>query len=133
MFRDLGDPLTALKQAQATLAALIMNVPDDGGLSVRKTGALPRSLAADFARIRHADVGRHMLDRLMRMLAALEERAQQLRRFLFHAGGVSEPAAGGAVVDDAAPRGTWTSVRILQLVPGVAEAPDRLRRALVAP
>ena len=72
VFRDLGDPDADLKQAKAILAARIIAVLDDRGLSVRKAGALTRFAAADFSRIRNADLGRFTLDRLIRMLAALD-------------------------------------------------------------
>ena len=72
VFRDLGDPDADLKQAKATLAARIVAVLDERGLSVRKAGALTRYAAADFSRIRNADLGRFTLDRLMKMLAALD-------------------------------------------------------------
>ena len=72
VFRDLGDPDADLKQAKAILAARIIAVLDDRSLSVRKAGALTRFAAADFSRIRNADLGRFTLDRLMRMLAALD-------------------------------------------------------------
>ena len=42
VFRDLGDPDADLKQAKAILAAHIIAVLDDRGLSVRKAGALTR-------------------------------------------------------------------------------------------
>ena len=51
VFRDLDDPHADLKQAKAILAARII---------------------ADFSRIRNADLGRFTLDRLMKMLAALD-------------------------------------------------------------
>ena len=72
VFRDVGDPDADLKQAKAILAARIIAVPDDRGLSVRKAGALTRFAAADFSRIRNADLGQFTLDRLMKMLAALD-------------------------------------------------------------
>ena len=72
VFRDLGDPDADLKQAKAILAARIIAVLDERGLSVRKAGALTRFAAADFSRIRNADLGRFTLDRLIRMLAALD-------------------------------------------------------------
>ena len=74
VFRDLGDPDADLKQAKAILAARIIAVLDERGLSVRKAAALTRFAAADFSRIRNADLGRFTLDRLMRMLAALDDR-----------------------------------------------------------
>ena len=45
---------------------------DERGLSVRKADDLTRYAAADFSRIRNADLGRFTLDRLMKMLAALD-------------------------------------------------------------
>ena len=72
VFRDLGDPDADLKQAKAILAARIIAVLDDRGLSVRKAGARTGFAAADFSRIRNADLGRFTLDRLMKMLAALD-------------------------------------------------------------
>ena len=72
VFRDLDDPLADLKQAKAILAARIIAVLDDRGLSVRKAAALTRFAAADFSRIRNADLGRFTLDRLMKMLTALD-------------------------------------------------------------
>ena len=72
VFRDLGDPHADLKQAKAILAARIIAVLDDRGLSVRKAAAMTRFAAADFSRIRNADLGRFTLDRLMKILAALD-------------------------------------------------------------
>ena len=72
VFRDLGDPDADLKQAKAILAARIVAVLEDRGLSVRKAGMLSRFAAADFSRIRNADLGRFTLDRLVKMLAALD-------------------------------------------------------------
>ncbi len=72
VFRDLGDPDADLKQAKALVAARIVAVIEDRGLSVRKAGELTKFAAADFSRIRNADLGRFTLDRLMKMLAALD-------------------------------------------------------------
>lgn len=72
VFRDLNDPHADLKQAKAILAAWIIAILDDRGLSVRKAAALTRFAAADFSRIRNADLGRFTVDRLMKMLAALD-------------------------------------------------------------
>ena len=72
VFRDLGDPHADLKQAKALLAAQIIAVLDDHALSVRKAAAQTPFAAADFSRIRNADLGRFTLDRLMKMLAALD-------------------------------------------------------------
>ena len=72
VFRDLGDPHADLKQAKAILAARIIALLDKRGLSVRKAADLTRFAAADFSRIRNADLGRFTLDRLLKMLAALD-------------------------------------------------------------
>ena len=72
LFRDLGDPDADLKQAKAILAARIVAVLDERGLTVRKAAALTGFAAADFSRVRNAALGRFTLDRLMKMLAALD-------------------------------------------------------------
>ena len=72
VFREFDDPDTDLKQAKAILAARIITALDERGISVRKAAALTRFAAADFSRIRNADLARFTLDRLMKMLAALD-------------------------------------------------------------
>jgi predicted XRE-type DNA-binding protein len=72
VFRDLGDPHADLKQANAIVAARIIAVLDERALTVRKAEELTGFAAADFSRIRNADLGRFTLDRLMKMLAALD-------------------------------------------------------------
>lgn len=76
VFRDFGDPLADLKQAKAVLAARIIAALDDRRLSVRKAAELTGFAAADISRVRNADLGRFTLDRLMKMLAALDRRLQ---------------------------------------------------------
>ena len=72
VFRDLGDPDADLKQAKAVLAARIISILDEQGLTVRKAAALTGFAASDFSRIRNASLGRFTLDRMMRMVAALD-------------------------------------------------------------
>ena len=72
MFRDLDDPHADLKQAKAILAARIIAVLDDRRLSVRKAASQTAFAVAEFSRIRNADLRRFTLDRLMKMLAALD-------------------------------------------------------------
>ena len=72
VFRNLGDSDADLKQAKAILAARVIAVLDDRGLSVRKAAVLTGFAAADFSRIRNADLGRFTLDRLIKMLAGLD-------------------------------------------------------------
>ncbi len=76
VFRDFDDPHADLKQAKAVLAARIIAVLDDRKLTVRKAASLTGFAAADFSRIRNADLGRFTLDRLMKMIAALDNRVK---------------------------------------------------------
>ena len=76
VYRDLGDPEADLKHAKAVLAARIIMSLDERGLSVRKAASLTRFAAADFSRIRNADLGRFTLDRLMKVLSALDRDLQ---------------------------------------------------------
>ena len=72
VFRDFNDPHADLKQAKAILAARIIAVLDERSLTVRKAANLTGFAAADFSRVRNADLGRFTLDRLIKMLAALD-------------------------------------------------------------
>lgn len=74
VFRDFGDPHADLKRAKAILAARIIAVLDERNLTVRKAASMTGFAAADFSRIRNASLGRFTLDRLMKMLAALDGR-----------------------------------------------------------
>ena len=74
VFRDLGDPHADLKQAKAIVAARIIAVLDERALTVRKAEEMTGFAAADFSRIRNASLGRFTLDRLMKVLAALDGR-----------------------------------------------------------
>ena len=74
VFRDLSDPHADLKQAKAIVAARIIAVLDERALTVRKAEEITSFAAADFSRIRNASLGRFTLDRLMKILAALDGR-----------------------------------------------------------
>ena len=71
VFRDLGRPDAELRQLKALLAAQIVLVLDELGLTVRKAQSITRIAAADFSRIRNADLGRFTVDRLMTILGRL--------------------------------------------------------------
>ena len=73
VFRDFGDPHADLKQAKAVLAARIIELLDERRITVRKAGNMTGFAAADFSRIRNASLGRFTLDRLMKILAALDD------------------------------------------------------------
>lgn len=58
VFRDLGDPDAVLKHAKAVLAADVIAVLDASGLTVRNAAAETGFAAADFSRVRNANLGR---------------------------------------------------------------------------
>ncbi len=72
VFRDFGDPDADIKQAKAILAARIIAILDERELTVRGAAASTGFAAADFSRICNASLGRFTLDRMMRMVAALD-------------------------------------------------------------
>ena len=76
VFRDFGDPDADIKQAKAILAARIISILDQRQFTVREAAASTGFAAADFSRIRNASLGRFTLDRMMRMVAALDGRLQ---------------------------------------------------------
>ena len=84
VFRDFGDPEADLKQAKAVLAARVIAVLDERGLSVRKAASVTGFAAADFSRVRNADLGRFTLDRLMKMIGALDDRIRVTVRIGLH-------------------------------------------------
>ena len=71
VFRDLGRPDAELQQLKAVLAVHIVRVLDERSLTVRKAESTTRIAAADFSRIRNADLGRFTVDRLMTVLSRL--------------------------------------------------------------
>jgi len=71
VFRDLGHANADVKQFKALLAAEILKSLDRKQLSVRQAQALTGIAAADFSRIRNADLGRFTLDRLMSIINRL--------------------------------------------------------------
>ena len=75
MFRDFRDPQADLRQAKAIIAARIIAVLDECKLPVRKAADATGFAAADFSRIRNANLGRFTLDRLTKILAALDGRS----------------------------------------------------------
>jgi len=71
IFRDLGRKDADLHQLKALLAAEIVRTLDKLDITVRKTHALTRIAAADFSRIRNADLDRFTIDRLLTILSRL--------------------------------------------------------------
>ena len=76
VYRDLGKPNADLEQFKAILAAEIIKTLDAEGLSVRKAQAHTDIAAADFSRIRSADLSRFTVDRLMAILNRLGSRVE---------------------------------------------------------
>jgi len=76
VFRDLGHKNADAEQFKAILAAEIIKALDREGLSVRAAHRRTGVAAADFSRIRNADLGRFTLDRLMSVLNRLGSRVQ---------------------------------------------------------
>jgi predicted XRE-type DNA-binding protein len=71
VFRDLDLPNPELEQLRSVLAAKIIRVLDEEGLTVRRAHELTGTAAADFSRIRQVKLGRFTVDRLMSILARL--------------------------------------------------------------
>ena len=74
VFRDLGHQSADVEQFKAILAAEIIKVLDRDGLSVRGAHAVTSVAAADFSRIRNADLSRFTVDRLMSIINRLGSR-----------------------------------------------------------
>ena len=72
VFADLNVKNAHVHQAKAVLAAEIIKSLDATGLTVRKAEARTGVAAADFSRIRNADLGRFTIDRLIRILEGLD-------------------------------------------------------------
>ena len=76
VFRDFGDPEADIQQMKGILAAKIIGILDDEGLSVRQAAKRTSIDHADFSRIRNADLERFTIDRLMKVLNRLNHRVQ---------------------------------------------------------
>jgi len=76
IFRDLGHENADIEQFKAILAAQIIKLLDQKSLSVRKAHARTGIAAADFSRIRNANLGRFTVDRLMSVMNRLGARLE---------------------------------------------------------
>ena len=76
VFRDLGRENADIEQFKAILAAEIIKALDRENLSVRGAHARTGIAAADFSRIRNADLGRFTVDRLMAIINRLGSRVE---------------------------------------------------------
>ena len=89
VFRDLGRKNADAEQFKAILAAEIIKALDREQLTVRAAHNRTGVAAADFSRIRHADLARFTVDRLMSILNRLGSRIEVKIR-VRHARSVSE-------------------------------------------
>jgi predicted XRE-type DNA-binding protein len=76
VFRDLGHPEADREQLRALLAAKIIGVLDNRKLTVRAAHEVTGVAAADFSRIRKANLGRFTIDRLMTILSGLGQEVE---------------------------------------------------------
>lgn len=76
VFRDLGRENADVGQLKALLAAEIIKALDREELTVRAAQARTGFAAADFSRIRNADLGRFTADRLLSILNRLGSRVE---------------------------------------------------------
>jgi predicted XRE-type DNA-binding protein len=76
VFRDFGRATADVDQMKALLAAEIIKLLDREGLSVRAAHGRTGIAAADFSRIRNADLGRFTVDRLMSVINRLGSRIE---------------------------------------------------------
>ena len=71
VYRDLGQDNADVNQFKALLVSEIIKTLDREHLSVRRAQARTEIAAADFSRIRNADLGRFTLDRLVGIINRL--------------------------------------------------------------
>src|SRR5271157_3794082 len=76
VFRDLGHEDPDVEQFKAILAAEIIKTLDREKLTVRAAHGRTGIAAADFSRIRNAELGRFTVDRLMSILNRLGSRIE---------------------------------------------------------
>ena len=76
VFRDLGHVNADAAQFKAILAAEIIKALDRDHLTVRAAHGRTGIAAADFSRIRNADLGRFTADRLMSIINRLGSRIE---------------------------------------------------------
>jgi len=74
VFRDVGHENADIEQLKSILAAEIIKVLDKEHLTVRAAHARTGIAAADYSRIRNADLGRFTADRLISVLNRLGAR-----------------------------------------------------------
>ena len=76
VFRDFGHPNADVEQTKAILAAKIIGVLDDAGLSTRQAQEMTGINHSEFARIRRVKLDRFTIDRLITILNRLDQRVE---------------------------------------------------------
>jgi predicted XRE-type DNA-binding protein len=76
VFRDFGYPDADVRQAKALLAAQIIKMLDDEGLSTRQAEARTGIAHSEFVRIRKVNLTRFTFDRLMTILGRLGQEVE---------------------------------------------------------
>lgn len=76
IWEDFGYPDADIRKAKSIIAAKIIKSLDEQSLSTRAAAKQTGFAAADFSRVRNADFGRFTLDRLIRMLHALDSKLE---------------------------------------------------------
>jgi len=74
VFRDFGHPNADVEQLKSILAAKIIGILDDHGLSTRQAEARTGIAHSDFSRIRRVKLDRFTIDRLIAILNRLNQR-----------------------------------------------------------
>jgi predicted XRE-type DNA-binding protein len=74
VFRDLNVPNADVEQLKSILAVEIIKTLDAQGLSVRAAHRVTGFAAADYSRVRNANLARFTVDRLMTMINRLGSR-----------------------------------------------------------
>ncbi len=82
VFVDFGRPNAEAEQLKAILAARIIRVLNERGLTVRAAEELTGTAAADFSRIRRVKLDRFTIDRLMLILSKLDQKVEVEVRFV---------------------------------------------------
>ena len=81
VFRDFGVAHADIEQGKAIVAARIIHILDERALSPRKAAVASGYPCADFSRIRKADLSRFSLDKLVKMLNALDDQTEVVLDF----------------------------------------------------
>ena len=94
VFRDFGHPNAGLEQARAIVAAKIIGILDDRGLSTREAEKMTGVPHSEFSRIRNTQLRRFTLDRMIIILGKLDEEIEVNVTFRPRSESVDRPQPG---------------------------------------